>query len=51
MYDRKSLTYLLRMAGFKDISQKRLGESVIEDVANLDRPERFQASVCLEAIK
>lgn len=51
MYDIHSLTYLLRKSGFKDITQRDYLESAIPDVEKLDRPERFQGSICLEAVK
>lgn len=51
MYDLESLSYLLRMTGFKDISEKRFSESIIEDIIQLDQYDRFQNSICLEAIK
>lgn len=50
-YDEQSLAYLLKLTGFKNICNKAYGESFIEDVLNLDLPQRFEGSICLEAIK
>jgi len=50
-YDEQSLSYLLKGTGFKDICKRKYGESLIENVVNLDIPERFEGSICFEAVK
>lgn len=50
-YDEQSLAHLLKVTGFKDISKKEFMQSSIEEIVNLDIPERFEESICLEAIK
>lgn len=50
-YDIQSLTYLLNTVGFKNIGERKYGESLIEDITNLDAPERFESSLCMEATK
>ena len=49
--DEQSLAYLLKAAGFRDICKRRYGESLIENVTSLDLPERFEGSICFEAVK
>jgi predicted SAM-dependent methyltransferase len=50
-YDEQSLTHLLKITGFKEISKKEFMQSAIKDVIYLDMPKRFEGSICLEAIK
>ena len=50
-YDEQSLAYLLKLTGFKTFAKRKSGESFIEDVNNLDLPERFEGSICFEAVK
>jgi predicted SAM-dependent methyltransferase len=50
-YDEQSLAYFLKATGFRDICKRKYGESLIENVASLDLPERFEGSICLEAVK
>lgn len=50
-YDEQSLAYLLKVTSFEEISKKESKESAFEDLVALDMPERFEGSICLEAVK
>jgi len=50
-YDEQSLAYFMRTAGFKNICKRKYRESKIDDITQLDRPERFDATICLESVK
>lgn len=51
MYDSESLTYWLRWTGFKKIKVKKLFDSKIKNIRNIENPLRFKDAICLEAQK
>ena len=50
-FDACSLRYLLETVGLRDIAERTYGESLIENVKELDSLRRFEGSICLEAVK
>ena len=51
MYDAKSLIHHLRQAGFVDVQEMQLHQSRIEGIEEVEQPEQFLNSVCVEGIK
>jgi SAM-dependent methyltransferase len=51
MYDWPSLTALIRGAGFNKFRRCRYLESVIEDIAAVEKEDRLIDALCLECIK
>lgn len=51
LYDKEGLKYQLTQAGFTDIRSCSFGESRIENIIEIDNPDRFKGAICLEAIK
>lgn len=51
MYDRESLISLLQEAGFENVSEKNYLDSVIPRIADVEREDRFEMSVCVEGYK
>ncbi len=51
LYDSYSLSLKLKGFGFVKIVQKEYLDSQVEDIKNLDNPDRFSGSICIEANK
>jgi hypothetical protein len=51
VYDYLSLRLKLQHCGFEKIAKMAYLDSQIGDVRLLDSPDRFESSICLEAIK
>jgi len=51
MYDRESLMALLKDAGFEGVSEKGFLDSAIPVMADVERKDRFDTSVCVEGFK
>lgn len=51
MYDKNSLTHYLKLAGFKNIQSKKLYQSKIIDIRQIEQPGRLSDAICLEAEK
>lgn len=51
LYDKEGLSFQMEQAGFTDINSFGYGESKIENIIDIDIPERFENAICLEASK
>ena len=51
MYDEWSLKEILKEQGFEEIKRKKYGESLIDDICQVEDKGRHELSICLEGIK
>lgn len=51
MYDNESLKYILKLAGFKDIKKRKVYQSKIRGIKNIEQSNRLENAICLEGEK
>ena len=51
MWEYQGLQQALRVAGFRDIREARLGDSALADLSRVENPDRYEYAVCIEAVR